>query len=125
LEQQSEQQYKLLLRTFLDVFPYVSVWANASLLVGSTQPIFVDEQALVAAFADPVLAPTLAAAGLNSPEDFLNMYMGDRDEALRFAGPGPVITDDRPYVEYYRSLPVDDLPPNVQGFSRDIRKVIR
>lgn len=124
LEQQSEQQYKLLLRTFLDVFPYVSVWANASLLVGSTQPIHVDQQALTAAFADPTLAPTLAAAGLSSPEDFLNMYMGDRDEALRYAGSGPVITDDRPYVEYYRSLPVDDLPPNIQGFSRDIRKVL-
>jgi hypothetical protein len=50
--------------------------------------------------------------------------MGDRDEALAYAGPGPVISDDRPYVEYYRSLAFDDVPPNIQGFSRDLRKVL-
>lgn len=124
LEQQSEQQYKLLLRTYLDVFPYVSVWANGSLLVGSKQPVFVDQEALAAAFADPTLAPALASAGLTSPETFLNFYMGDRDEALAYAGPGPVISDDRPYVEYYRSLAFDDVPPNIQGFSRDLGKVL-
>jgi spermidine synthase len=126
LEQTSERQYKLLLRSFLEVFPHVSVWANGALLVGSKQPVSVDPEALATAFADPTLAPALAAAGLTSPQDFLNLYVGDRDEALAYVGPGPVITDDRPYVEYYRSLAgAGDRPPDLVGFSRDPSKILR
>jgi len=125
LEQTSERQYTLLLRSFVEVFPYVSLWANGSLLVGSKQPVYADPTALAATFADPELAPALAAIGLTSPQDLLNLYTGDRDEALAFTGPGPVITDDRPYVEYYRSLPGGDRLPQIEGFSRDWRKVVR
>jgi spermidine synthase len=126
LEQLSERQYKLLMRSFVDVFPYVTVWANGALLIGSNQPITVDETALAAKFADPNLAHSLADLGLNSPQDFLDLYVGDREEALAYLGPGPVISDDRPYVEYYRSLgTTGDRLPNLEGFSRDWRKVVR
>jgi spermidine synthase len=126
LEQLSERQYKLLLRSFLEVFPYVSLWANGSLLVGSKQPVRVDPTALAAKFADPELSPALAAIGLRSPDDLLALYTGDREEALAYTGPGPVITDDRPYVEYYRSLSADgDRLPDLSGFSRDPRNVLQ
>jgi spermidine synthase len=124
LEQLSQRQYTLLLRSFLEVFPYVSLWANGSLLVGSKQPVLVDQQALERKFADPEIGPALSAIGLNSPDDFLNLYVGDRNEALAYVGRGPVITDDHPYVEYYRSLPADDRPPAIEGFSHDRAKIM-
>ena len=125
LEQLSEKQYKLLLRSFVEVFPNVSIWANGSLLVGSKQPVPVDPDALAGKFNDPELAPALAVLGLNTSEDLLNQYTGDRDEALAYLGPGPVITDNRPYVEYYRSLSKDgDRLPDASGFSHDWSKAV-
>jgi spermidine synthase len=125
LEQLSERQYKLLMRSFVEVFPYVTVWANGALLIGSKQPLTVNPDALAAKFADPELGPALALLDLRSPQDFLNLYVGDRDEALAYLGPGPVITDDRPYVEYFRSLDAaGDRLPNLDGFSRDWRKIL-
>jgi spermidine synthase len=102
LDRASEYEHKLLMRSFLEVFPYVTVWSQGLLIIGSKQPITVDPDALAAKFNDPVLGPALATAGLRSPEDFLQRYAGDRDDALSYVGPGPVITDDRPYVEYFR-----------------------
>ena len=125
LEQLSERQYKLLLRSFLEVFPYVSVWSNGALLVGSKQPVLADPAAMAGKFTDPELAPALAAIGLRSPQDLLQLFTGDRGEALAYVGPGPVITDDRPYVEYYRSLGGDDRLPDLSGFSRDVRKIVK
>jgi len=126
LEQLSEQQYKLLMRSFVDVFPYVTVWANGALLIGSKQPISVDTTALAAKFADPELRPALAALDLRSAQDFLNLYVGNRDEALVYLGPGPVITDDRPYVEYFRSLSTTgDRLPVLDSFSRDWHQIVR
>ena len=125
LEQLSERQYKLLLRSFVAVFPHISLWANGALVIGSREPIELDGEALTAKFADAELAPALAAIGLRSPQDLLNLYVGDRDEVLAYLGPGPVVTDDRPRVEYYRSLPAGDRVPDVSGFSRDWRKVVK
>jgi spermidine synthase len=125
LEQLSERQYRLLMRSFVTVFPYVTVWSNGALLIGSKQPLTVDPTAMAAKFADPDLGPALAAIGLRSPQDLLDLYMGDRDEALAYLGPGPVITDDRPYVEYYRSLgTAGDRLPDMSSFSRDWTKVL-
>jgi len=73
-----------------------------------------------------LLAPALARIGLSSPEDFLNLYTGDRDEALAYAGRGPVVTDDRPLVEYYRSLSTEgDRLPDLRGLSHDQRKIVK
>ena len=126
LEQLSDRQYTLLLRSFLEVFPYVSVWANGALLVGSNEPVLADPPAMAAKFSDPRVAPALARIGLSSPQDLLNLYTGDRAEALAYAGEGPVITDDRPYVEYYRSLSTAGVRlPDLSGLSRDWRKIVR
>jgi hypothetical protein len=44
----------------------------------------------------------------------LAMYRAGPDELRAFVGPGPVLTDDRPLVEYFLSLSRDreiDLSP--------------
>ena len=65
----AESQYKAIMRTFLDVFPNATLWANGIIMVGSIDPI------------------------PNAPVAASQM----RD----FVGPGPVLTDNRPFVEYY------------------------
>jgi hypothetical protein len=56
------------------------------------------------------------ARDLGAPtfEQLLGMYKAGPDDLRAFVGPGPVLTDDRPLVEYFLSLPRDhdaDLRP--------------
>ena len=54
----------------------------------------------------------------------LDMYNADKPELVETAGPGPTITDDFPYVEYFRSLPQDDLP-DTGHYSRNVAEILR
>ncbi len=126
LQQLDEEHYRLMLRTFVESFPYVELWANASLLAGSNEPIQLTRAGLAARLADPQARSSLAASGLNTPDDVLNLYTGNRAEALRYlAEEQRTISDDRPYVEYHRTLGSERRPPDLTGFSRDIRNVLQ
>jgi hypothetical protein len=45
--------------------------------------------------------------GASSFDRLLAMYRAGPDELRAFVGPGPLLTDDRPLVEYFLSLPRD------------------
>lgn len=125
LEQLSEDQYKMMMRSFVETFPYVTLWANGSLLAGSKRPITLERAALARRLADPAARASLASIGLNTPDDVLALYTGNREEALRYlADERRAVTDDRPYVEYQRTLGGRRRPPDLRGFSRDVRQVL-
>ena len=98
-----EEQYKLILRTFLEVFPQTTLWAE-SFLVGSNAPLRVEAGVFDRVSGQPELKAALAAAGLADLESLLRLYTAGPGALQAFAGSGPVLTDDRPLVEYYRSL---------------------
>jgi hypothetical protein len=52
------------------------------------------------------------------------MYNADKPELWSVAGEGPIITDNFPYIEYFRSLP-KDAPPNVGVYSRNVAEVLK
>ncbi|HEV2126787.1 MAG TPA: hypothetical protein VGW38_28865, partial [Chloroflexota bacterium] len=120
----SDYQYKLILRTFLAAFPYVTLWQDGDLLIGSRQPITIDPAQLERKFADPQLKESLQAVGLRSAQDFLSRFNASEAELRRVAGDGPIITDDRPSIEFFRSLPKDE-PPNTKGYSRNVNAILR
>ena len=126
LEQLSEERYKLMLRTFVEVFPYVTLWADGALLAGSKRPLALDRTTLERRLADGSARSSLALTGLNTPDDVLRLYTGDRDEALQYlAGESRAVSDDRPYVEFNRSLRHSRRQPNLSGFSRDPRRILK
>jgi hypothetical protein len=43
----------------------------------------------------------------------------------RFAGQGPLLTDDRPMLEYHRSLPADNEVLNVAALRGDVDRIIQ
>jgi spermidine synthase len=114
----SRLHYELIARTFQDVFPETSVWANGSLLIGSIRPLEIKEAELAERFAAAVLQPSLAAAGFRDPESLLGHYVASPEDLRRFIGAGPLLTDDRPLLEYYLSLPEDDRPLDLSGLTR-------
>lgn len=98
-------EYRLMVRTFLEVFPNSTLWAGGHLLVGSVRPpTFVRSE-----FARQLqYQPTRAAledVGLGRFEQLLERYVAGPAELKALTGPGAVLTDDRPVVEYFKSLP--------------------
>jgi spermidine synthase len=121
----SDFQYKLILRTFLAAFPHVTLWQDGDLLIGSKSPITIDRATLEARYQNnPQIRESMAATGVTTADEFVRRFNAGTDELRAFVGDGPVITDDRPYLEYFRSLPESE-PPDVKRFSRDTRQVLR
>jgi spermidine synthase len=119
----SDYQYRLILRTFLEAFPYATLWQSGDLLIGAKQPLLVDPDAMERRIQDPTLRAALGELFMTSPAAVLGKFQAGPDELRAKAGPGPIITDDRPYIEYFRSLPVDD--PPVMDYSRNVESIIR
>ncbi len=104
----SATEYKLLMRTFLSVFPYTTLWGDGSLMLGSMKPFTLSQSAYEARRAGFELfnwdLPTLK-----------RIYIAGTEDIRAFVGDGPILTDDRPVIEYFLSLPKDDAPGGYTG----------
>jgi len=94
--------YRLLVRTFQSVFPNTSIWFAdfTTVLVGMRDEPAVSMDDLRARMADPKVAASLAAIGVDDAEDLLSLYIAGPDEVRALVGEGPYNSDDRPYIEY-------------------------
>lgn len=99
----------LFLRTFLSVFSESTLWMEGSLLVGGKRRLKLDRPAYEQKLNLPGLREALAEVGLASFESLRRLYTAGSDELRRSVAPGPVLTDDRPRIEYFLTLP--SLPP--------------
>lgn len=122
--QREETAYKLIARTFLDVFPEATAWVNGTLLVGTAGPLTVSRAAFERQLADPDTRAALAAVDLNTFDDLVGWYSAGPATLRAFVGPGPTLTDDRPLVEYFRALPRGDGPARLDRLRDDSRAVV-
>jgi spermidine synthase len=104
----SATEYKLLLRTFTSVFPHTTLWADGSLMLGSTTPFSLSASAYEARRTGFEQfrwdLPTLK-----------RIYSAGPDEIREFLGEGPILSDDKPVIEYFLSLPKNDAPGGYTG----------
>jgi spermidine synthase len=98
-------RYKLIMRTFLSVFPQATLWSDGALMVGSIDPIAIDPGRLEEKQRDPMTRAALADIGLVTPAQFEALYTAGPGPMHRYVGEGPLLTDDQPLLEYDRSLP--------------------
>lgn len=103
-----DTQYKLIMRTFLEVFPNTTLWFNGNLMVGSVTPLRLSRESFDAKRANPKTREALDAVGLDSFETLRSWFTAGPEEMRRFVGEGPILTDDQPRIEYHRSLPRND-----------------
>lgn len=108
-----EEHYKRIMRTFLDVFPDATLWGDGTLMLGSTSPLRFSREAFDRHLADPDIRYALARVRLDSFEALRARFTAGPDEMRRFVGDGPVLTDDRPILEYHRSLASSGPPVDV------------
>jgi spermidine synthase len=105
-------EYTLIMRTFLDVFPDATLWYDANFMVGTKRPLELERGTLDRLREIPQTRAALNEVGLTSWAELRSWYTCGPDEMRAFVGPGPVLTDDRPLVEYHHWLPgPDDQPP--------------
>jgi spermidine synthase len=115
----SDQHYRLILRTFLSVFPESSLWGDGSLVVGSKRPLRLTAESFARRLAEPGVREALAPLGVVSFETLQALHIADGPALRSFVGDGPLLTDDRPLVEYYLSLPRDSRSVDLSSLQGD------
>jgi spermidine synthase len=99
------ETFRLVVRTFRSVFPYVTLWADPGfpdvIFLGSTEPIEVDALALDDLFArDSGVAASLARIGYPDAASLFSAFMLNADETRDYAQTGALNTDNLPLLEY-------------------------
>lgn len=118
-------QYRLIMRTFLDVFPHATLWLDGNLMVGSLEPLRLDPDTLSARRRDPQTAAALDEVGLTSFDVLKGWYVASADDMRRFVGPGPLLTDDHPMIEYHRSLPREEETLDLSRLRSDVSHIMQ
>jgi spermidine synthase len=119
-----ESQYRLVLSAFAAAFPETTLWEEGSLAVGSMRPLRLDRAAFERKLEDPGTRAALEEVGLGSFEALLGRYWGGPEEIRRYLGASPPLTDDRPQVEYFLSLPHGEPLPDVSRLKGDAAHVL-
>ena len=123
--QRPPTQYRLIMRTFVNVFPEATLWLDGNLLVGSLEPLTINRTSFDAKRQDARTRAALDEIGLTSFDELRSWYTGGPEELRRFVGAGPLLTDDRPLLEYHRSLSDDPAPLDLSGVRGDVSRIVR
>jgi spermidine synthase len=106
LHAQSLASARMTASTFLEAFPEVQLWLPSvrdAVLIGSAEPLRLDLDRLDAAYASPSTRRNLRRAYLETPEALLATYLLDRRGVERWADAAPLITDERPRMEFFKN----------------------
>jgi spermidine synthase len=115
-----ETEYKMIMRTFVTVFPHTTLWHGGSLMVGSTRPLRLEEAAFASKLAAPESKAALDAMGFSTFAALRGQFNAGPAEIKEFLGEGPILTDDRPLTEYFLALPQNDKPVDMTKLQGDV-----
>jgi spermidine synthase len=118
---QSYSEFQSHVRTFAAAFPHVIVVKGQSYgayMFGSDDPLALDPESLAAILGRPGILDDLSAAGdtpsktVDGWKQYARTHVWVVDGgAGAFAGPGPLVTDDRPLPEYFLLRRLGEAPP--------------
>lgn len=106
----SEENIRLVLRTFSRAFPHTLAFATMErgvdlLLIGSDRPIDISLPLLAGRLARPRLTAEAGRADVAHVHDLLALLLAGTPQLAELAGPGPSSTDDLAQLEF--SAPLD------------------
>ena len=113
----------MILRAFVAAFPEATLWGDGTLMVGTKQPLTVSRSRIEAMLHDPATREVLALMHVESFDHLARMFRASPADIRAFVGEGPLLTDDKPAIEYFASLPQDDR--GLARIGRDPTAVIR
>jgi len=95
------EPYKMIMRSFLEVFPETTLWYHGQLLVGTKGPLQLDRASFERRLEFPETRAVLADVGITSFDDLMALYYAGPSTLHAYVGAGPLLTDDRPRLEFY------------------------
>ncbi|MDJ0764396.1 MAG: tetratricopeptide repeat protein [Myxococcota bacterium] len=106
----SEQELKIIVRTFFSVFPETTLWVNVGFetygqaaylkMVGTRDPLVIDYEELAARLQEPRIKTDLAAYGMAAPEELLDAFLAGPGAVGKWTQGLPIQTDNHPIVPY-------------------------
>jgi spermidine synthase len=118
---ETETEFKMLMRTFISVFPYTTLWGDGSLMLGSLKPFELSQSAFEARRQKPGFTD-LFDWDINTMR---RLYVAGPEALRAYVGEGPLLTDDKPVIEYFLSLPKNDRPPDLRSLTGRFEDVLR
>jgi spermidine synthase len=106
LHAQSLASARMTARTFVAAFPHAMLWLPSvrdAVLIGGDAPLGLDVAQLRRMYEVPETRLNLERAYLETPEAFLATYLLDRAGIEAWAGDAPIITDEHPWMEFFRN----------------------
>ena len=99
---------RMMIRTMMAEFPHVSLWIPnrmEGVVVGSMEPLRIDLAEWRRRMSVPALGTDLAAIGFRTPEDLAAIFVAADGALADLVGDAPIVTDDRPRIEYFNFYP--------------------
>ncbi|NNE08067.1 MAG: hypothetical protein HKN20_05840, partial [Gemmatimonadetes bacterium] len=103
----TEEQFQILLKTFVSVFPHSSMWyvnPNHLVVIGTLDELAVDWDEFVARAAQEPVRTELENYTMNDPYQLLAYHLMDENDLALYTKGVPVNSDAKPYLEYSREL---------------------
>ena len=122
-----EAHYKMIVRTFIHVFPETTLWYKYTpdfvILIGTPKRLSIDYKDFMARCMKPSIREGLAADDLDGMSLLDSFMMGP--EAVRaYASVGPIHTDDRPRLEFFKGEDlVSSTAQNIEGMKKYRQRV--
>ena len=123
-----ESHYKMIVRTFIEVFPHTTLWYKYTpdfvILIGTPGPLRIDYKNFMARAQIASIHEGLAADDLDGPS-LLDSFMMGPETVREYAGVGTIHTDNRPRLEFFRGADlVGTTMQNVKGMSEYRERVL-
>ncbi len=98
----SEEDFRALVATFVDVFPNATMWYTKwdAIMVGSNGDMPLDFLKLQDAMAKGPAAESLKGIGIVNAHQLLANFMMDSEQIRQFTAGAMPVTDDHPYIEF-------------------------
>jgi predicted membrane-bound spermidine synthase len=116
---------KILVKTFINVFDN-SYFFHGDNMIGTKKPLRVDLKAIDSKISqNEIIMRELHSLNINNGKDLLNFLIADKDSLAKFAEDVPVITDDRPFIEFsvFRNGAANDHDSTIIYSPKDIIKM--
>ncbi len=98
----SQHSFRSLLKTFMSVFPYTTLWMGQThvIMVGSSREFSIPLEKMRKVFQDKGIKESLRLVDLGDPLSLMSHFISDWMRLKRIVEGGDINTDNRPFVEY-------------------------
>ena len=101
-----EAHFKMIVRTFRHVFPETTLWYKYTpdfvILIGTLERLTINYKDFIERAKIPSIQKGLAEDDLDGLSLLDSFMMGPKDVS-KYVGPGPIHTDDRPRLEFFKA----------------------